>query len=77
MMTSNPYLAERLRLTRDVLTMGPNAFERVMGLDFRPFDANTCLAAWHQLADYAKSGRLCNEIALYVHLPFCGKVCSY
>lgn len=70
-------LDERLSSVREVLARTPDALHVPFGLDFLPYDGERHLADWDDHAHKAAAGETFEDAVLYVHLPFCARVCSY
>ncbi|MCB9589039.1 MAG: radical SAM protein [Polyangiaceae bacterium] len=67
----------RLSLTRELLARTRDPVVNPLDIDFRPFRGESYEAAWQKFSNLAKRGKLHPDWVLYVHLPFCAKVCSY
>jgi hypothetical protein len=67
----------RLRAAIDAVERSPDPVRDVLGMVFRPFDVAAHHDAWRRLATLAGQGKLTSELVLYVHLPFCARVCGY
>lgn len=70
-------LERRLALVSALLERTPDLIANPLDVDFRPFSGGEHEAAWGRFAKLARSGTLHRSWVLYVHLPFCAKVCSY
>lgn len=70
-------LAARLKSAVAAVDGSPDPLRDVLGMVFRPLDAPVHHAAWQRLATLATEGKLTSELVLYVHLPFCARVCGY
>ncbi|HEY1691401.1 MAG TPA: radical SAM protein [Polyangiaceae bacterium] len=70
-------LAERLSLVRLALERSREPLHVPLGVDFRPLDGEAHLAAWADHAARAVRGETFAPATLYVHVPFCARVCTY
>ncbi|HEY6459697.1 MAG TPA: radical SAM protein, partial [Polyangiaceae bacterium] len=70
-------LAERLSLVRLALGRSREPLHVPLGIDFRPLDGEAHLAAWADHAARAARAETFAPATLYVHVPFCARVCTY
>ena len=70
-------LARRLTLARQVLARSAEPLQVPLGVVFAPVAAEAHLEAWAEHARRAAAGETFAAAALYVHIPFCARVCSY
>ncbi len=70
-------LARRLARITEAIATSADPLRDPLDMRFRPFPAERQLEAWERLTTLAKEGRLHDELVLYVHIPFCARVCSY
>jgi len=70
-------LPTRLKAAIDAVDGSPDPLRDVLGMVFRPLDVEVHHAAWRRLAALASEGKLVRDLVLYVHLPFCARVCGY
>ena len=70
-------LAARLQLVRTVLDLSPEPLHAPLGLVFRPESGEAHLAAWTEHAARVAEGKAFAPATLYVHVPFCARVCTY
>lgn len=75
--SSEAAFAERLARLEAAIARAPDPLRHPLGLTFRPFDTERHLASWDRLAALAAEGRLHDGLVLYVHIPFCARVCGY
>ena len=76
-MSAPTALEERLDRVRAMVDRSVDPLRHPLELAFRPFDVEQHLRAWERLAELAVAGRLWPELVLYVHIPFCARVCGY
>jgi coproporphyrinogen III oxidase-like Fe-S oxidoreductase len=70
-------LEARLSLVEDVLRRSPDPLDEPFRVDYRPTSGEDYVLAWKDFAvDAAASARHPSAV-LYVHIPFCARVCSY
>ena len=74
---SDSYLSERLRQVRARRRAHPDPLDYPLGLRFRPVEAKSHFDAWAQFARAAQAGEPGSGLTLYIHIPFCAKVCTY
>jgi hypothetical protein len=70
-------LAARLSSAIDAVDGSPDPVRDALGMVFRPLELEVHHAAWRRLAMLATEGKLTSDLVLYVHLPFCARVCGY
>ena len=70
-------LAARLLLVRRVLDLSPEPLHPPLGLVFRPEPGEAHLRAWSDHAARVAEGKAFAPATLYVHIPFCARVCTY
>ncbi len=70
-------LEARLSSAIRAVDASPDPVRDVLGMVFRPLDVDVHHTAWRRLASLAHEGKLHREVVLYVHLPFCARVCGY
>ena len=70
-------LAARLILVRRAFALSPEPLHAPLGLVFRPESGEAHLRAWTEHAARAAEGRAFAPATLYVHVPFCARVCTY
>lgn len=66
-------LASRLDRVRDDLARTRDPLDHPLGVRFTPLPGARALDAWRRLA----ASRAHRDLVLYVHVPFCARVCSY
>ncbi len=79
-MTPPGELATRLDLVRRVLDLTSEPLHRPLGVYFSPLDGDAYLEAWRRHGREVGpegSGATYGGSTLYVHIPFCARVCSY
>jgi coproporphyrinogen III oxidase-like Fe-S oxidoreductase len=70
-------LARRLALVQDVLERSPDPLEEPFGVRYAPLDGEEYVRAWSEHAARVAAGAAPVGAVLYVHVPFCARVCSY
>jgi coproporphyrinogen III oxidase-like Fe-S oxidoreductase len=70
-------LSERLGLVGRSLALSPEPLHVPLGLLFRPMDGASHMRAWTEHAARAARGGTFAPATLYVHVPFCARVCTY
>jgi oxygen-independent coproporphyrinogen-3 oxidase len=70
-------LRRRLELVRAVLERTPDPLDVPLGVRFTPLDGEAHVAATTAFAERARAGRIFAGATLYVHVPFCARVCTY
>ena len=70
-------LEERLRLVRRCVELSTEPLDAPLGLVFRPVDGEAHLRAWSEHAARVAAGAAYAPATLYVHVPFCARVCTY
>jgi coproporphyrinogen III oxidase-like Fe-S oxidoreductase len=70
-------LERRLALVREVLAQSPDPLEEPFGVVYAPMSGEEYVRSWKEHADRAASGDAHAAAVLYVHVPFCARVCSY
>lgn len=73
----NEDLDERLALVRDALERSPDPLDAPLAMTYSPMDGVTYVRAWEEHAARVAAGRAPASSVLYVHVPFCARVCSY
>ncbi len=68
-------LVERLALVRAVLERTDDPLSAPFNVEYEPMDGDAYRRAWGAFAPGAPGFR--DAAALYVHIPFCARVCSY
>ena len=64
-------------LVRRALALSPEPLHAPLGLVFRPEPGEAHLRAWTEHAARVAEGRAFAPATLYVHVPFCARVCTY
>ena len=70
-------LSLRLSLVRRALATSPEPLHSPLGIIFRPEKGEDHVARWRAHAEAAREGRTFSPATLYVHVPFCARVCTY
>jgi coproporphyrinogen III oxidase-like Fe-S oxidoreductase len=70
-------LRARLARVRAALASSPDPLADPLGLDFEPRTGRRHDENWQRFVEAARAGRVHDHVVLYVHLPFCAKICSY
>ncbi|MGH7298078.1 MAG: radical SAM protein [Polyangiaceae bacterium] len=70
-------LAERLTLLRRALERSREPLHVPLGIVFRPSGGEAHVAQWSEHASRAAKGETFAPATLYVHVPFCARVCTY
>lgn len=73
----NDDLGVRLARVRAALASSPDPLADPLGLDFEPRSGRWHDENWQRFVDAARARRVHDHVVLYVHLPFCAKICSY
>jgi coproporphyrinogen III oxidase-like Fe-S oxidoreductase len=72
-----PDLERRLTLVNAVLDRSPDPLDAPFAVAYEPMAGDDYVAAWKDFARRAAAGAAHPAAVLYVHLPFCARVCSY
>ncbi len=72
---SDPFA--RFTRVRDALSRSLDPLEHPLGAHFRPLDGATWRSRWRALAERIATKQAHSALVLYVHIPFCARVCSY
>jgi coproporphyrinogen III oxidase-like Fe-S oxidoreductase len=70
-------LEGRLALVRTAIDRTLEPLDVPLGIVFRPLDGDEHLRAWSERAARAQRGDAFAPATLYVHVPFCARVCTY
>lgn len=70
-------LRTRLGLVRRVLARTPEPLHVPLGIAFAPTSGERHLEAWARFAARARAGAVHPTATLYVHIPFCARLCTY
>lgn len=70
-------LRARFALARKVLAQSPEPLHVPFGVEFTRVSGDRFVNAWANFAERARSGAVFPAATLYVHIPFCARVCSY
>jgi oxygen-independent coproporphyrinogen-3 oxidase len=70
-------LERRLALVRDVIDRSLEPLDVPLGVVFRPMTGEAHLRDWSEHAGRAARGEAFAPATLYVHVPFCARVCTY
>lgn len=70
-------LAARLALVRRVIERSPEPLHLPLGLVFHPLRGGAHLRDWEAHADRCARGVAFTPATLYVHVPFCARVCTF
>lgn len=77
MVVPSQELPARLLLVRRALELSPEPLHAPLGLVFRPASGADHMEAWAAHAKRAAEGAAFAPATLYVHVPFCARVCTY
>jgi hypothetical protein len=69
--------ARRLALAREIVARSPDLLEVPLSLGFEAIDGEVLLESWRRHARAARAGQSPAEVVIYVHIPFCARVCTY
>jgi coproporphyrinogen III oxidase-like Fe-S oxidoreductase len=69
-------LARRLAAIRDRLALGGDVLDE-LGLVFEPIEPEAHRDSLRRFVDAASAGRVPRELILYVHVPYCARLCGY
>ena len=70
-------LEERLVLVQRAIARSSEPLDVPLGIVFRPQDGESHRRAWAEHAERAARGATFAPATLYVHVPFCARVCTY
>lgn len=70
-------LSARLERVRAAIRRSPDPLADPLALDFEPRSGRWQRENWRRFVAAAREGRVHDRVVLYVHLPFCAKICSY
>lgn len=70
-------LRARLERVRQAVATSTDPLADPLGLDFEPRTGRWHDENWQRFADAAREKHIHDHVVLYVHLPFCAKICSY
>jgi coproporphyrinogen III oxidase-like Fe-S oxidoreductase len=70
-------LVERLERVRAAVARSSDPLADPLGLDFEPRSGGWHRDNWQRFVAAAREGKIHDRVVLYVHLPFCAKICSY
>ncbi|MBK9001430.1 MAG: radical SAM protein [Myxococcales bacterium] len=70
-------LRARLERVRAAIRRSPDPLADPLALDFEPRSGRWQRENWQRFVTAAREGRVHDRVVLYVHLPFCAKICSY
>lgn len=69
--------ARRLELVELALDRTADPLQWPLGIDFQPLAGSDYLDAWRRLAAKIRGGHAHRQAVVYLHLPFCARVCTY
>lgn len=72
-----PELRRRLGLVRRALALSTEPLDLPLGLVFQPLDGEQHVESWRTHAARVAAGQAFSGATLYVHIPFCARVCTY
>jgi len=68
--------SRKLALTREVSRLAADPLDE-LGVRFEPIRPEQHLESWRSFARAAHEDRVPKNLVVYVHVPFCARVCSY
>jgi len=63
-------------LVREILRLSPDPLDE-LGIEFSAIDPHRYRESWTKLSQAALAGRVPDDVIVYVHVPFCARLCSY
>jgi hypothetical protein len=69
-------VARKLELTRDVARLTADPLDE-LGIRFEPIRPEQHAESWRTFARAVREDRVPSRLVVYVHVPFCARVCSY